>query len=127
VARLGAIIGHAAGFEPDPDGDGAALAATVEAALEMAAVRPAELATVVRAAPPALAALEERVLTRSLGVACPPWLTPKDDGGETFGAAGPLGVLAALAAARPRAVALVLDVCASGHVAAMVVRAPEAG
>ena len=51
---------------------------------------------------------------------------PKDALGETFGAAGALGVLAALAEAPPGAALLVLDVCASGHVAALVARAGDA-
>jgi hypothetical protein len=38
-----------------------------------------------------------------------------------------LGVLAALGTLAPGEAGLVLDVCASGHVAALVVEAPEAG
>jgi 3-oxoacyl-[acyl-carrier-protein] synthase II len=118
---LGLIAGYASGFEPEPRAAGAGdgLAATVEAALADAGVAPD---VVVRAAPPVLAALEERALGRALGGTPPRSIDPKDVFGETFGAAGPLGLLAALAAAQPGAVILVLDVCASGHVAALVTR-----
>lgn len=122
---LGTIEGHAAGFEPDPDGvrAGDGLAAAVELALADAALAPAAISVVASAAPPRLAALEGAALRdlrpRSM-------LRPKETQGETFGAAGPLGLLAALAAAPPGAAVLVLDVCASGHVAALVARAGEA-
>ena len=71
----------------------------------------------------ALADLESRALG---GVEPRTVVRPKDALGETFGAAGALGVLAALAEAPPGAALLVLDVCASGHVAALVARAGDA-
>jgi len=118
---LAMIAGHASGFEPEPRAAGAGdgLAATVEAVLAEAGIAPE---VVVSGAPPGLAALEERALARALGAARPPTIAPKDVFGETFGAAGPLGLLAALAAVQPGAVVLVLDVCASGHVAALIAR-----
>ena len=121
-ARIqGTILGHAAGFEPDPCGAdaGGALADAVAAALADAGLAPSDIAAVVLSAAPTLAPLETRAL-RSLAGAIR--LTPKDDLGETFGAAGPLGLLAGFAAAAPGAPVLVLDVCTSGHVAALVAR-----
>jgi 3-oxoacyl-(acyl-carrier-protein) synthase len=121
----GIVMGHRAGFEPSPTtaDAGRGLAAAVVAALDAADVPARELAVVVSAAPPALAALEERALAAALGTVRPHRLAPKDDAGETFGAAGPLGLLAALAEAPRGTPVLVLDVCASGHVAALVARA----
>ena len=66
-----------------------------------------------------LAALESRAIASLAGAAR---ITPKDTIGETFGAGGPLGLIAGLAAVEPGAVVLVLDVCASGHVAALVAK-----
>jgi 3-oxoacyl-[acyl-carrier-protein] synthase II len=122
---LGTILGHAAGFEPDPRGPdaGAALADAVVAALADAGLMPDAVAAVASGAPPALAPLERRALETLPTVRC---LVPKETHGETFGAAGPLGVLAALAAVAPGAAVLVLDVCASGHVAALVARRGDA-
>jgi 3-oxoacyl-[acyl-carrier-protein] synthase II len=121
---LGTIAGHATAFEPEPRAAGAGdgLAAAVEDALADAGVVPRGVDAVVSAAPLGLAALEARALARALGQARPRSLAPKDVFGETFGAAGPLGLLAALAGAARGSVVLVLDVCASGHVAALVAR-----
>ena len=123
---LGVVLGHATGFEPAPsDADaGEALAGAVTAALDESDVRPADIALVVSAAPPALARLEEHALAAALGGARPRILSPKETYGETFGAAGPLGLLTALGEAPDGAPVLVLDVCASGHVAALVARGP---
>jgi 3-oxoacyl-[acyl-carrier-protein] synthase II len=123
-ALLGTVEGVAAGFEPEPAGAraGEGLAAAVAAALAEAGVAPSEVRALVSAAPPALADLESRALS---GIAPRTVVRPKDALGETFGAAGALGVLAGLAAAPPGAALLVLDVCASGHVAALVARAGE--
>ena len=124
-AVLGTVEGVAAGFEPDAAGAraGEGLAAAVATALGEAGVAPSEIRVLVSAAPPALADLESRALG---GVAPRTVVRPKDALGETFGAAGALGVLAALAEAPPGAALLVLDVCASGHVAALVARAGDA-
>jgi len=124
-AVLGTVEGVAAGFEPDPAGAraGEGLAAAVATALGEAGVAPSEVRALVSAAPPALAGLEARALG---GVAPRTVVRPKDTLGETFGAAGALGLLAALAEAAPEAALLVLDVCASGHVAALVARAGDA-
>lgn len=125
AGTVGVVMGHAAGFEPEPTATdaGSGLAAAIVRAVDDADVPPRELAVVVSAAPPALAGLEDRALVSALGTARPQRLAPKDGRGETFGAAGPLGLLAALAEAPPGAPVLVLDVCASGHVAALVARA----
>jgi len=125
-AVLGMVEGVAAGFEPEPAGAraGEGLAAAAAAALEDAGVAPSEVRVLVSAAPPALAALESRALG---GIAPRTVVRPKDALGETFGAAGALGLLAALAEVPPGTALLVLDVCASGHVAALVARAGDAG
>jgi hypothetical protein len=69
-----------------------------------------------------MARLEERALAAALDGVRAPRVAPKDAFGETLGAAGPLGLLVALAEAPPGAAVVVLDVCASGHVAALVAR-----
>jgi 3-oxoacyl-(acyl-carrier-protein) synthase len=117
----GTILGHAAGFEPDPHAPdaGAGLAAAVAGAIAEAGLTPAAVAAVVPSAPPRLAALEARTL-HALGGATR--IAFKDTHGESFGAAGPLGLLAGLAAVAPGAAVVVLDVCSSGHVAALVAR-----
>ncbi len=119
------ILGHASGFEPELSvaeaGDG--LAATIAMACARGGVTPDVLELVVCGAPPMLAALERRALGAVLGEYHGARVTaPKDILGETFGAAGPLGLLLALEEASPGAVVLVLDVCPSGHVAALVAR-----
>jgi 3-oxoacyl-[acyl-carrier-protein] synthase II len=123
-AILGTVEGVAAGFEPDPAGAraGEGLAGAVAMALGEAGIAPAEVRAAVSAAPPGLAGLESRALA---GVAPRTVVRPKDVLGETFGAAGVLGLLAALAETPPGAALLVLDVCASGHVAALVARAGD--
>jgi len=123
---LGIVLGHATGFEPAPSEEdaGEGLAGAVTAALEEADVRPADVAVVVSAAPPALARIEGRALATALGPDRPRIISPKDTYGETFGAAGPLGLLTALGEAPIGAPVLVLDVCASGHVAALVAQGP---
>jgi hypothetical protein len=98
----------------------------VRTALGEAGISPDGIDVVVCAAPPALAALEERALDLALGAVRPPRAVPKDILGETLAAGGPLGLLAALAEAPPGATALVLDVCASGHAAALVARRGDA-
>jgi 3-oxoacyl-[acyl-carrier-protein] synthase II len=124
VRALGTVDGCGLGFEPDPAGRdaGQGLAQAIMAALAEAVASGDTIGLVVAAAPPALAALERHALEATLGTRSPPVTRPKDMLGETFGAAGPLGLLAALSEAPRGAAALVLDVCASGHVAAAVVR-----
>jgi len=80
----------------------------------------------VSAAPPPLASLEARALAAVLGERRRRLLIPKRVFGETFGAAGILGVLAAGAEAGRGDPVLVLDVCPTGHVAALVASVPEA-
>jgi hypothetical protein len=91
----------------------------VAAALADAGLAPSAITAVALSAPPTLAPLETRGLEALRGVAR---LAPKDTSGEAFGAAGPLGLLAALAAVAPGAAVVALDVCATGHVAALVAR-----
>jgi 3-oxoacyl-[acyl-carrier-protein] synthase II len=124
---LGFLLGHAGGFEPDPAGPtgGDALAVAVESALAEAALPMEKIEVVVSGAPPHLRVVEERALARVLGERRPCTIAPKETLGETFGAAGPLGLLAALATVPAGAGVLALDVCASGHVAALVASGGE--
>jgi 3-oxoacyl-[acyl-carrier-protein] synthase II len=121
---LGTIEGWAGGFEPEPAGPraGEALAAAIELAVAAAGLKPAAVAILARGAPPALAGAETRAVVGALGRLPASVLEPKDGRGETLGAAGPLALLAALAEAQPGAALLVLDLCASGHAAALVAR-----
>src|SRR5262249_2151327 len=121
------VAGVASGFEPEPPAPdaGVGLADAIAAALGDAGMAPGDVALVASGAPPALVPLEERALASALGGARPARILPGDVLGETFGAAGPLALLAGLAEAPPRAGVLVLDVCGSGHVAALVARGPE--
>jgi 3-oxoacyl-[acyl-carrier-protein] synthase II len=126
---LGTVRGSASGFEPDwaAADAGASIVAAVRRALQQARVDGEAATVVVSGAPPALACIEQRALVAALGRPPRRSLAPKDVRGETLGAAGVLGVLAALGTLAPGEAGLVLDVCASGHVAALVVEAPEAG
>jgi 3-oxoacyl-(acyl-carrier-protein) synthase len=125
-AVLGTIAGHAAGFEPR-DGETLGLAAAVAQALCDADVAPAEIELHVSGAAPVRAEAEARAVRAALEGRTPRLLAPKATLGETFGAAGPLALLAALAAAPRGAAVLVTDVCASGHVAALVARGGDPG
>src|SRR6266550_2640691 len=88
-----AATGGAYGAPPAEAGEG--LAAAIAAACADAGLAPAEIALVVSAAPPPLASLEARALAAVLGERRRRLLIPKRVFGETFGAAGILGVLAA--------------------------------
>ena len=114
---LGRIEGHAAGFEPR-EGANDGLAAAIARALDDASLAATDIELLASGAGPAWALGE----ARATGGHSPPRIEPKRAHGETFGAAGPLGLLAALAEARRGAAILVTDVCASGHVAALVAR-----
>ena len=124
-SELGRIAGHASGFEPDPAGPtaGEGLAGAIAAACADAGLSPREIAAVASATPPPLAPLEARALVATLEGRRPRPVMPF---GGAFGATGPLGLLAALAEAEPGAPVLVLDVCPSGQVAALVAWAREA-
>jgi len=117
---LGTIAGSGVGFEPTADGEG--LRDTIAAALADAELAAGAVDLCVRAAPPALEAMETRALETALGRLPARTVRPKDLVGDTLGAAGPLGLLAALGEAPDGATVLVLDVCPSGHVAALVAR-----
>ena len=121
----GTILGHAAGFEPGVGASdaGAGVADALAAAVDEAGLAASDIAAVVLSAPPALARAEARALRPLAGATR---LSPKDTLGETFGAAGPLGLRAGLAAVPPGAAVVVLDVCISGHVAALVARRGDA-
>jgi 3-oxoacyl-[acyl-carrier-protein] synthase II len=126
VSVQAALLGHAAGFAGDLGASDAAevLGGVVARACGRAGVAPVALDVVVRAAPPAHDAMEAQMV-RSLAPETSHVLSPKEAFGETLGAAGPLGLLLALRDAPAGALVLVLDVCASGHVAALVARAGD--
>src|SRR5204863_7006952 len=123
----GRLRGNASAVEPGPAGDtaGDGLAMAITAACDEAGVSPAEIDLVVSAAPPPLASLEARAVAAALGARRPRLIMPKRSFGETLGAAGVLGLLAAVADAEGGDVVLALDVCPSGHVAALVASVPE--
>ncbi|HEV7734111.1 MAG TPA: beta-ketoacyl synthase N-terminal-like domain-containing protein [Candidatus Binatia bacterium] len=104
---LGTITGHATGFSAR------GVVATIGRALAAADVVPRDVALVVSGG----GTLPADVLG-SLGL--PEMST--HDAANTFAAAGPLGVMAALAKAPIDAPVLVVGCCPSGHVAALVVR-----
>jgi 3-oxoacyl-[acyl-carrier-protein] synthase II len=117
-ARL-RIDGYAAGFEPSlasarPRGDG--IAAVLRRALTASGRRPEEIAAVIASAHGTPVDAAERDAIRSV-LGAPRLLTPKAALGETFAAAGLLGL--ALAAGEPGAV-LVNDVCYSGALTSVV-------
>jgi 3-oxoacyl-[acyl-carrier-protein] synthase II len=120
------LLAQASGFTGDLGAHDAAevLGRVVTRTCERAGVAPAALDVVVRAAPPAHAAMEAQMV-RSLAPEASHVLSPKDACGETLGAAGPLGLLLAPRDAPAGALVLVVDVCASGHLAALVARAGD--
>jgi 3-oxoacyl-[acyl-carrier-protein] synthase II len=114
------LVGYGAGFEPEPGaasaGEGALLA--VRTALASAATGVDAVAV---AASPASGALVDRALSQALGggvrhLAFAPGV------GHSLGAAGPRAVLRVLEAEPSGTTVLIADACASGHVAALVVR-----
>jgi 3-oxoacyl-[acyl-carrier-protein] synthase II len=118
VPVLATLAGHAAGFAP-PGQLETALAGTIAAALAAAGRDAAAVDVVVSPGVSGDAALA-RALRAVFGTRPPRVLAPKDAFGETFGAAGPLGLLAALAEVPRGAAVLALDACDSGHLAAVV-------
>ena len=91
-------------------------------ALGTAAVPASALRVIVRGAPPPGRLAEARIVAELVGETDAQVLPVKNHLGETFGAAGPLGLLVALHALAPGEVGLLLDACGTGHVAALVVR-----
>lgn len=124
AGRCAAVLGHAAGFAPP--GDGAAVAAVLRCALADAGVAPADLAGVTLDAAGDSAEDAERALHEMLGAAASCRRVAGDDRTGTLAAAGPLALLAALAAAPAQAPVLIVQVCPSGHLAALVAARTEA-
>lgn len=122
VAR-GRIMGHAAGFTPERDREAAGVQAAIEGALADGGVRQADLALVIVRDAPSTAERTSRALHAVLGGTQPRIQHPSATYGETFAAACPLALVAALADATP-APFLMLDVCPSGHVGALVAAGP---
>jgi len=94
---------------------GGGLRAAIDRALAVAGAGRGDLALVVSAPSPWRAALGTPALD---GISAP----RRSLEAGTLAATGPLGVLAALADTPPGALALIVDVCESGHVAAVVLR-----
>ncbi len=117
---IGTVDGQGSGFvASSPDG----LVGAIRRALAGAGVAPGAIALVVSGARAAQSSLEQGALRAVFADApLPPVSAPKQTLGETFGAAGPLALLAALSEAPSGAPVLVLDCCPSGHVAALVAR-----
>jgi 3-oxoacyl-[acyl-carrier-protein] synthase II len=99
VEVLGTIEGWASGFDPAGDPSDVVTAALADAGVDAGA----------------LACIAGRDGTPALVAHL----------GDTLAAAGPLGLLAALAEAPRRAPVLVVDACRTGHVAAVVARAGD--
>jgi 3-oxoacyl-[acyl-carrier-protein] synthase II len=115
---LGTVEGHASAFEPDPTGPdaGRALGVAIARALADAGITPDDLCLFVPAA------RDGRALARALAGVLPRTSRSGATLGETFGAAGPVALLATLDALREGELGLVVDVCPTGHVGALVVR-----
>ena len=111
---LATVLGGGVGFDD--------LAAPVATALAQAGVRAVDLRVVVRGAPPPLRQAEARLIASLVDDTDAQVLPVKNHLGESFGAAGVLGLLVALPALAPGEHALLLDACGTGHVAALVVR-----
>jgi 3-oxoacyl-(acyl-carrier-protein) synthase len=118
--RRGAVLGHGAGFTPPGDSDDAGLSAAVGQALADAGLRPGDIALVAVEATVGTAETVQRALRAALGAMPTPRLRTPRERGESFAAGGPLALLAALAEAPPGRPFLVVHLCASGHVAALV-------
>jgi 3-oxoacyl-(acyl-carrier-protein) synthase len=118
----GTLLGHAEGFEPQPDGPraGEGVAAAVAAALAEAGVDAGGVARVVVVAPPVAGEVVAAGLDASLRAASRA-AAPED--AARLAAAGPGALVAALGDVPAGGVVLVVDACASGHVAAIVARA----
>jgi len=113
---LGTVEGCGSGFEPDGE-VGTGLAGAIADALAEAAVAPSDVRCVVTGSSRARPVLRSGVLP-----AVPDRRDTARAFGETFGAAGPLALLAALTEAPRGASILVVDACGSGHVSALVAR-----
>jgi 3-oxoacyl-(acyl-carrier-protein) synthase len=117
----GIVVAQAAGFEPEPDaadaGDG--LADTMRAALAQAGGGVAAVAT---AASPATRTLVERAVAAVFEKGGVRRLAFGGALGHSLGAAGPQTVLRVLDSEAPGTSVLIVDACASGHVAALIVR-----
>jgi 3-oxoacyl-(acyl-carrier-protein) synthase len=120
-ARLrGVVTGHGAAFEPDPAAAnaGESLAHAIGRALATAGSEPAVVAV---AASPATQSLVDRAVGIVFGRPARR-LAFEGAVGHSLGAAGPRTVLRVLEAEPPGTTVLIVDACASGHVAALVVR-----
>jgi 3-oxoacyl-(acyl-carrier-protein) synthase len=125
-ARIrGVVLGHGAGFEPDPTADDAG-DGFVHAARAALAGAGTTVATVAVAAPPITRAFVERAMTRVLGDGPVRRLAFDGALGHSLGAAGPRTVVRLLETEAPGTTVLIADACASGHVAALVVRVGDA-
>lgn len=124
VRALGTLDGYATGFCPDPAAGHAPWHALLTHALADAGAAGSDVDVVVHGAPPAQTD-DEAAAVRAVVGGDVQRLLPKERLGETFGAAGVLGALAALAAGG-RGPGLVLDACASGHLGALVLRGAPA-
>ena len=126
----GMLCGHAAGFEPTVDSPdaGRGLAVTIARAIDRAGIRPGAVDAIVSTVPPSLGALEARALASALGRHDDPRRARIDAAGnDGLAASGPHAVLQLLDHEPAGVIALVIEACASGHVAACVVETGGSG
>jgi len=120
----GVVTGHGAGFEPDPVAAdaGGSLAHAIGMALASA---DCEEAVVAAAASPAVRVLVERAVASVSGRRALRRLAFEGPAGHSLGAAGPRTMLRMLESEPSGTTVLIVDACASGHVAALAVRVGE--
>jgi 3-oxoacyl-[acyl-carrier-protein] synthase II len=113
TGRWAAVLGHAEGFTRG--GDTRGVTAAIRRALDDAGMGAGDLAVVASIGPPGAADPVER----ALGAMSSRLIRPRE-AAEAFAAGGPLALLATLDGAPVDAPVLVLQICTSGHVAAVV-------
>ena len=118
AGRWARVLGHAQGYTPR--GDGRGVTAAIRRALDDAGLGPSDVTVVV----PVGARVAANAVEAALGAVPSPPSRPHECA-ERFAAGGPLALLDALASAPANAVVLVVQVCASGHVAALVAARAE--
>ena len=107
------VLGHAQGYAPR--GDDRRVTAVIRGALDDAGIGPSDVGIVV----PVGAHVAAHALEAAFG-AVPSAPDGPHEPAERFAAGGPLALLNALASASVNVAVLVVQVCASGHVAALV-------
>jgi 3-oxoacyl-(acyl-carrier-protein) synthase len=120
----GLLVGHGMGFEPHAAA-AAAGRGLVRAIVQAAGGARGEVVAVASAASPVMRAVAERAVTEALGRSVRQ-LAFEDGMGHALGASGAEALLRVLETEPSRGIVLIIDACASGHVAALAVRAGDA-